>query len=145
MKNKNINSLYRTTKSKQNRKEEILDFNRINILQNMKRGNGMEKLVRVGTAYIPVTNVEKAVYWYTEKLQAELSYKDGDKAIINLANQSFFLVKAKEGETANFVDAYGNIRFSMTFEVDGYDALVALHEQLKEVGVEVGDIEDRGH
>jgi hypothetical protein len=45
-----------------------------------------EKLLRVGTTYISVTNVEQSSAWYVNKLDAELSYKDGDKAILNLAN-----------------------------------------------------------
>ncbi len=49
-----------------------------------------EKLLRVGTTYIPVADVEKAKNWYVNILDAELSYQDEDKAIINLADQSFF-------------------------------------------------------
>ncbi|SDZ11577.1 hypothetical protein SAMN04488156_106102 [Bacillus sp. 166amftsu] len=37
-----------------------------------------EKLLRVGTIYIPVTNVELSSKWYVNKLGAELSYKDED-------------------------------------------------------------------
>jgi catechol 2,3-dioxygenase-like lactoylglutathione lyase family enzyme len=101
--------------------------------------------VRVGTTYIPVMDVDQSVNWYTEKLGAEKTYQDEDKAIINLANQSFFLVKAQSGETANFKDIHGNVRFSMTFEVDGVEALVELNKKLKERAVKVGEIEDRGH
>ena len=49
-----------------------------------------EKLVRVGTTYIPVIDVEIPSDWYVGKLGAELSYCEQDKAILNLANQSFF-------------------------------------------------------
>jgi hypothetical protein len=38
-----------------------------------------EKLLRVGTTYIPVTNVDLSSDWYVNKLGAELSYKDQDK------------------------------------------------------------------
>ncbi|WP_060210205.1 VOC family protein [Sporosarcina koreensis] len=103
------------------------------------------RLLRVGTTYIPVSNVERASQWYVEKLDAQLNYEDEDKAILNLADQSFFLVKAKEKETANFFDAYGNERFSLTFEVDGEQALKLLHEDLLERDVKVGEIEKRGH
>lgn len=104
-----------------------------------------ESLIRVGTTYIPVTNVEDSVEWYVMNLAAELSYQDADKAIINLANQSFFLVKANENQTSNFFDYKGENWFSVTFEVDGMDALQNLHKDLKEKGVRVGDIENRGH
>ncbi|MDQ1143710.1 catechol 2,3-dioxygenase-like lactoylglutathione lyase family enzyme [Bacillus sp. SORGH_AS 510] len=103
------------------------------------------QLVRVGTTYIPVTNVERSSAWYIEKLGAVESYRDQDKAILNLANQSLFLVRSAENQTANFFDIYGEERFSLTFEVDGLAALVALHSELKENDVRVGEIEDRGH
>ena len=104
-----------------------------------------ESLIRVGTTYIPVTNVEDSADWYVTNLAAELSYQDADKAIINLANQSFFLVKANENQTSNFLDYKGGKWFSVTFEVDGMDALQNLHKEFKEKGVRVGDIENRGH
>jgi catechol 2,3-dioxygenase-like lactoylglutathione lyase family enzyme len=104
-----------------------------------------EHLVRVGTTYIPVTNVERSSAWYVEKLGAEVSYKDQDKAILNLANQSLFLVRSAENQSANFFDIYGEERFSLTFEVDGLAALIALHSELKEKDVRVGEMEDRGH
>lgn len=104
-----------------------------------------ESLIRVGTTYIPITNVEDSADWYVTNLAAELSYQDADKAIINLANQSFFLVKANEDQTSNFLDYKGEKWFSVTFEVDGMDALQNLHKDLKEKGVRVGDIENRGH
>jgi predicted enzyme related to lactoylglutathione lyase len=104
-----------------------------------------EKLVRIGTTYIPVTNIDDSVEWYVEKLQAELTYKDLDKAILNMANQSIFLVKAPEGQSSNFVDVYGNERFSITFEVNGLDALTSLQNEFKNKGIQTGEIEDRGH
>lgn len=104
-----------------------------------------EKLLRVGTTYIPVTNVELSSEWYVNKLGAELSYKDGDKAILNFANQSIFLVKSKEDQSANFFDIYGNERFSLTFEVNGLSALEDIHGDFKQSGIKVGEIEDRGH
>lgn len=103
------------------------------------------RLLRVGTTYIPVSNVDLAAKWYVEKLDAQLNYQDEDKAILDLADQSFFLVKSKEKETTNFIDAYGNERFSLTFEVDGKEALKLLRESLKEREVQVGEIENRGH
>lgn len=112
-----------------------------------EKGDGLmaEKLMRVGTTYIPVTNVELSSEWYITNLGAELSYKDEDKAILNFANQSYFLVKSKEGQSANFVDIHGNERFSLTFEVNGLKALRDLHRELTEKDVRVGEIEDRGH
>lgn len=101
-------------------------------------------LVRVGTIYIPVKKVEVAAKWYEEKIGAVVSYIDSDKAIINFANLSFFLVKSKD-ESANFVDSNGIERFSITFEVDGLNALHNLHSDFKNNDIQVGDIEDRGH
>lgn len=105
----------------------------------------VEKLWRVGTTYIPVTNVEKSSDWYVSKLGAELSYQDQEKAIINLAEQSLFLVKAKEGQTSNFIDASGKVRFSLTFEVDGLSALENMHHDFVNQGIKAGEIENRGH
>jgi catechol 2,3-dioxygenase-like lactoylglutathione lyase family enzyme len=104
-----------------------------------------EKLVRIGTTYIPVTNVDLSADWYVKKLGAELSYKDNDKAILNLANQSIFLVKSNENQSSNFFDQYGNERFSITFEVNGLNALEAIHKEFKQSDIRVGEIEDRGH
>ncbi|QTM99754.1 VOC family protein [Sediminibacillus dalangtanensis] len=104
-----------------------------------------KKLIRVGTTYLPVADVNRATEWYVTNLDADLSYQDEEKAILNLADQSFFLVKAGEKQTANFLDATGKERFSITFEVDGLEALQAIRQQLLERGVKVGAIEDRGH
>jgi catechol-2,3-dioxygenase len=104
-----------------------------------------EKLLRVGTTYIPVTNVEFSTEWYVINLGAELSYKDDDKAILNLANQSIFLVKSNKDQTSNFYDVYGQERFSMTFEVNGLSALKSLHNEFVNKEIRVGKIEDRGH
>ncbi|MFJ7826692.1 VOC family protein [Psychrobacillus sp. NPDC096623] len=104
-----------------------------------------EKLLRVGTTYIPVTNVELSSDWYVKKLGADLSYKDEDKAILNLANQSIFLVKSIERQSSNFIDIYGVERFSLTFEVNGLDALERLHKDFVENEIRVGDIENRRH
>ncbi|MDM5317058.1 VOC family protein [Fictibacillus sp. b24] len=104
-----------------------------------------EKLVRVGTTYIPVQHVDASAKWYTEKLGATLNYQDEDKVILNLANQSFFLVRSRESENANFTDYTGKKRFSLTFEVDGLGNLYKLHQEFRELGIQTGDIEDRGH
>lgn len=104
-----------------------------------------EKLLRVGTSYIPVTNVELSTEWYVNHVGAELSYKDDDKAILNLANQSIFLVKSNKDQSSNFFDIYGQERFSMTFEVNGLSALESLHNEFVSKEMRVGEIEDRGH
>lgn len=104
-----------------------------------------EKLLRVGTTYIPVTNVELSSEWYENKLDAELSYKDEDKAILNLANQSIFLVKSQEHQSSNFIDFYGEEWFSLTFEVNGLVALETIHRDFISKGIKVGEIENRGH
>ena len=105
----------------------------------------MERLLRVGTTYLPVTNVKLSSEWYVNKLGAELSYRDEDKAIVNFANQSFFLVKSIENQNSNFYDFYGTERFSMTFEVNGLNALNAIHKDFIAKDMTVGEIEDRGH
>lgn len=104
-----------------------------------------QSLIRVGTLYLPVTNVDRSAKWYVDKLHAQLTHQDEDKAILNLANVSIFLVKSPESESANFVDATGELRCSMTFEVDGYPALQALRKEFIEKEIEVGEIENRGH
>ena len=104
-----------------------------------------EKLLRVGSTYIPVSNVELSSEWYVNKLGAELNYKDEDKAILNFANQSFFLVKAKENQSPNFYDIHGEERFSLTFEVNGLSALETIHRDFMGKQIKVGEIENRGH
>lgn len=104
----------------------------------------MNELVRVGTIYVPVSSVANASEWYVEKLGADLAYQDHDKAIINMANMSFFLVKSVDQST-NFVDIKGNERFILTFEVNGMEALYDLHNDFKVKGIHVGEIENRGH
>ena len=105
----------------------------------------MGEILRIGTIYIPVSNVERSSEWYVNKLGAELSYNDEDKAILNYANQSIFLVKSKENQSANFFDIYDNERFSVTFEVNGLQALQATHKEFSNKQIKVGPIEDRGH
>lgn len=100
---------------------------------------------RVGTTYIPVSDPETSSNWYQETLGAVENLRNEDKAIMDFADQSFFLVKANPGERMGFKDVQGNFHFSMTFEVDGFEELSALHTFLKGKGVEVGEIEDRGH
>ncbi|WP_349730211.1 VOC family protein [Peribacillus frigoritolerans] len=104
-----------------------------------------KKLLRVGTTYIPVSNVELASEWYVNKLGAELNYEDEDKAILNFANQSIFLVKSKENQSSNFYDIYGVERFSITFEVNGINALEAIHRDFSHKQIKVSAIENRGH
>ncbi|MGE7635410.1 VOC family protein [Bacillus paramycoides] len=104
-----------------------------------------DKLLRVGTIYIPVTNVELSSKWYVNKLGAELSYKDEDKAILNLANQSFFLVKSQVNQSLNFYDFCGEERFSLTFEVNGLNALESIHSDFIKKEIKVGEVENRGH
>jgi catechol-2,3-dioxygenase len=102
-------------------------------------------LLRIGSTYLPVSDVKQSTDWYVTKLNAELSYQDQQKAILNLANQSFFLVKAKEKESANFYDSEGKERFSLTFEVDGLAALEKLRDEFISENIPVGELENRGH
>ena len=102
-------------------------------------------LIRVGTIYIPVMNIEHASKWYVDKLDAQVRFQDAEKAIIDLANQSFFLVKSAEGQRANFFNTANTEHFSLTFEVDGIDALMELHKTLRERDVYAEEVEDRGH
>lgn len=102
-------------------------------------------LIRVGTIYLPVQEVDRSAVWYKEKLGAVIHYKDEQKAIIGLADISIFLVKSSPEQTSNFVDEDGSDRFAITFEVEGKEALRSLQKELKDKGVEVGEIEDRGH
>ncbi len=104
-----------------------------------------DKLLRIGTIYIPVTNVELSSKWYVNKLGAELSYKDEDKAILNFANQSFFLVKSQANQSLNFYDFCDEERFSLTFEVNGLNALESIHSDFIKKEIKVGEIENRGH
>ncbi len=100
---------------------------------------------RVGTTYVPVTNPEVASKWYQDKLGAVENFRNEEKAILDFANQAFFLVKAQSNEKNSFRDSNNNVHFTQTFEVNGLDQLHLLHQTLKEQQVQVGEIEDRGH
>ncbi|MDX8290419.1 VOC family protein [Metabacillus indicus] len=100
---------------------------------------------RVGTTYLPVGDPKTASQWYQEKLGAVEKYLDNEKAILDFAGQSFFLVKAIPGERTGFTTSDGHRHFSMTFEVDGLEALEALRKDLLLKGAETGEIENRGH
>lgn len=100
---------------------------------------------RVGTTYLPVSDPEKSSKWYQEKLGAVENFRNEDKAILDFADQSFFLVRASSGEIARFSDVHGKEHFTMTFEVDGFKRLIEFHNALEAQGVRVGVIEDRGH
>ncbi len=104
-----------------------------------------EKLNRVGTVYIPVTDPDRSQKWYIQHLGAELKHLDEAKAIVDLAGQSFFLMKASAEQSANFIDGNGDTHFSLTFEVDGEKGLSELHEDFMRRKIPVGKIEDRGH
>lgn len=104
-----------------------------------------QSLLRIGSTYLPVSNVKRATDWYVSHLNAELSYQDQDKAILNMANQSFFLVEAQEKESANFYDREGKERFSLTFEVDGLRELEMLRDEFLAKKMKVGELENRGH
>ena len=103
------------------------------------------RLVRVGTIYLPVKEVDVSANWYKEKLGAEISYIDNTKAILNFADQSFFLVQAPPSESANFKASNGEERFSITFEVDGLNELQTIHEEFNKKQINVGKLENRGH
>lgn len=103
------------------------------------------KLNRVGTVYIPVTDPDRSQKWYAQHLEAELKYLDKEKAIVDLAGQSFFLLKSAADQSANFIDGAGKNHFILTFEVDGEKALTNLHEDFTRRKMPVGEIEDRGH
>ncbi|WP_226675238.1 VOC family protein [Mesobacillus jeotgali] len=102
------------------------------------------QLIRVGTIYIPVKDPVSSAEWYKEKLGAKLNYLDDEKAILALADISMFLVKAV-GQSSNFFDVNGTERFVLTYEVDGLEVLTSIHSDFKERGIEVGEIENRGH
>lgn len=102
------------------------------------------QIIRVGTIYIPVEDPRESSNWYREMLKAKVNYLDGDKAIMDMADISLFLVKS-QGQTSNFTDINGEERFLLTYEVDGLEVLEALHKEFKDRGIKVGSIENRGH
>lgn len=107
----------------------------------------LSKLLRVGTIYLPVTNPKVSADWFCSKLGAGLDYMDegNNHAIISLAHQSFILIQSETGILANFRTINDGVMFPFTFEVNGESELIQLHKELKDKGVLVGAIEDRGH
>ncbi|KZE69121.1 hypothetical protein AWM68_02315 [Fictibacillus phosphorivorans] len=69
----------------------------------------------MGTTYIPVYDIISSKDWYVNKLGAGLNL-DEDKAILNLADQSIFLVRLHQGQTSNFNDFNGEERFSLSLK-----------------------------
>ncbi|MBT2659973.1 VOC family protein [Bacillus sp. ISL-45] len=102
------------------------------------------QLIRVGTIYIPVADPKESSNWYRDMLMAKLNYLDEDKAIMDLADISLFLVKS-QGQSSNFTDINGEERFILTYEVYGLESLANLHNEFMERGIKVGEIENRGH
>lgn len=102
------------------------------------------QLIRVGTIYIPVEDPGNSSEWYRDMLEAKLNYLDEDKAIMDLADISLFLVKS-QGQNSNFTDINGEERFILTYEVGGLESLETLHKEFMERGIQVGEIENRGH
>ncbi|WP_047985947.1 VOC family protein [Ornithinibacillus californiensis] len=100
---------------------------------------------RVGTTYLPVESPAESSRWYQEILGAKENYRDEEKAILDFANQSFFLVRAMPGEKIGFRDSREKDHFLFTFEVDGLEQLIEFQSFLKSQEVRVGEIEDRGH
>lgn len=76
-----------------------------------------------------------------------MTYMDegNNHVIVNLAQQSFILIQSEKGTLANFNTINDGLMFPFTFEVNGIEALLQLHEELQDKGVTVGEIEDRGH
>ena len=54
-------------------------------------------------------------------------------------------MKSNENQSSNFFDIYGNERFSITFEVNGLNALESIHKDFRQNEIRVGEIENRGH
>lgn len=54
-------------------------------------------------------------------------------------------MKSNENQSSNFFDIYGNERCSLTFEVNGLNALEAIHKDFRQIEIRVGEIENRGH
>src|SRR5690606_5253964 len=97
----------------------------------------MNYIKRVGTTYLHVKNPEQSSKWYQTILGASENYRDQSKAILEFANQSFFLVKSSPGEKNAFLDSTGREHYSMTFEVDGFEKLKEFHTYLKKNSVKV--------
>ena len=54
-------------------------------------------------------------------------------------------MKALGNQVNSFQDVNDNMRFPVTFEVDGLNNLMNLHQEFVQKGIKVGEIEDRGH
>lgn len=58
-----------------------------------------------------------------------------------LCQSKHFIVKSNENQSSNYFDIYGNERFSLTFEVNGLNALEAIHKDFKQNKIRVEEIE----
>lgn len=106
---------------------------------------GGVKLIRIGAVFVPVTNVERAVEWYKEKLNLNLvgiwPDNGGADFYFTTEKQYLTLVKVEEKQTLVFTanPKYQNSYFNFTT-----NDLEAYHKELKQKGIQVSGIKDHG-
>jgi catechol-2,3-dioxygenase len=97
-----------------------------------------------GIAYnvIPVTDVSRSVDWYVKHLHLVVNYQREDYAGLFFNNRPVFdLMKTDHASRANF-EVNGKPHWIVTLYTKD---IASLHFQLKEEGVQVGEITDEGN
>ena len=99
---------------------------------------------KVATLEIPVTNLQRSVYWYTEVLQLSLVHHDEDHgtAVLSLmtsGSPTLYLVEVEEMAPISFYNKRTGVTHSM---IDFYTKnLHEYHSYLTDQGVKVDALE----
>ncbi|WP_347551897.1 VOC family protein [Pseudalkalibacillus hwajinpoensis] len=98
---------------------------------------------KIATIEIPVTNLQRSVYWYTETLQLSLIHHDESSgtAMLSLSSKgepTLYLVEVEEHTPLSFYNEKTKVTHSV---IDFYTRnLHDYHAYLSEQGVEVGSL-----
>lgn len=91
---------------------------------------------------IPVSDLERAIDWYCNKLEAKLGFRNDELAYVDFAmGPSLFLVKTGDETTSTFL-VNGEDHYTIGFRVRNIEGF---YSYLVQLGTEVGKIIDEGN
>lgn len=90
---------------------------------------------------IPVSDLEKALDWYCNKLGAKIAFQNKDLAAVNFSTgPSLFLVKTNDHTTSTFL-VNGEDHYTIGFKVKNIEDF---HKFLQGLGTKISGIQDEG-
>ena len=97
-----------------------------------------------GIAYnvIPVTDVSRSVEWYKKHLNFEVQHQREDYAGLFFKNRPVINLKKTDHESRAMFNVNGESHWIITLYTRD---IKTLHDQLKDEGLQIGDISDEGH